>query len=194
MYKIRHQSRPAEAEIPEWSDRQAVFDLITREFTDEKCWAVTKGHEWFEKLPPEPMFLDFAARLKSNEVIYPSRERKELGVLLKAFIEAGQLQFKDSGERKRGPKSRAPELRKAMRGPSSLMPLAELICVAVIDYLKRCYPKQSMEQIKPVARAWTAAKFNKDYESNITATKLRNYMGHSNNDLRRFSERPKRSR
>jgi hypothetical protein len=173
------------ASPPKWINEEAVLDLITREYTLEKIWAVINGEDRLHLRGPVQMLRDLATTLTSGQGISPSKDSVHLGILLRAYLD-----YREPEERGRRKKSK--ELRRAERRTVSLMPEAELLCASVIDFLKSRYPEQPVEkQIKPLAIKWTVAKFNEFFEVEITETELRSYMGRSNPNSRRLTPRPR---
>jgi hypothetical protein len=164
---------------PKWSDEPAVLRFITLWFDEHERSEVmayaAADDDGPVRITRSLDLHDLARMLRSGEPISPQH---------RAHF-ANQLADLLQPKRKRGRPRRSIEQRRA----GSIMPDAEGLFMAVVDFLKRHYPKEKVGVIKDRAIAWTVAKINTyevDGSEPLTKRRLRNYMLRPKADRRRL--------
>jgi hypothetical protein len=168
------------SELPKWSDEQAVLDMITHWFGEYEYREAMEQAQWDDSggdvLRVVPTRRELAAMLRSGAPISPQDR-----ALIADLLEGAAAQPK----RKQGRPKKPIDQRRA----ESIMPDAEGLCLAVVDFLRANYPRERAGIIKDRAIAWTVAKINA-YEVGgidpLTETRLRNYMARPKRDRRRL--------
>jgi hypothetical protein len=166
---------------PKWSNERAVLDVVTRWFGEQEHREAMEQAQWDDgggDMLRVPTRRELAAMLRSGAPISP-QDRALIANLLEREGVAAQP------KRKRGRPKQPIEQRRA----TSILPDAEALFMAVVDFLKRRYPTEKVGEIRDRAIEWTVAKI-KTYEvvgsEPLTKKKLRNYLARARSDRRRL--------
>ncbi|MBR1274277.1 hypothetical protein [Bradyrhizobium sp. AUGA SZCCT0283] len=164
---------------PKWRDEPEVLKLVTRWFDEHEyseVMAIAAADDGGPVAIPRRRDLrDLARMLRSGEEIN-RHDGMHFAGLVEELIEKQQ-------KRKRGRPPKPKEERRSV----SILPDAKALCLAVIDFLRLNYPKESAGVIRDRAILWTVEKMA-TYEvggiNPLTENKLRNYMARSKRDPR----------
>jgi hypothetical protein len=160
-----------------WSNEQAVLDLITRWFGEyEYREAMEQAQLDYGDVVPSLGLRDLVKMLRSGKQISPRNKAHFANLLEDLLVQP---------KRRRGRPPKPIEERRSV----SIMPDAEGLCLAVIDFLRLNYPKVRVGDVRDRAILWTVKKIG-TYEvvgsTPLTEDKLRNYMGRARCDRRRL--------